>query len=878
MNVWKRLLGRQRLNRELDDEIRAHVRMATEDRIERGEKPADAERNAQREFGNRLLIAEVTRDMWGWTALLRQVQDLKYVFRQMGRSPGFTAVAILTLALGLGATTAMFSIVNGVLLEPLKFREPGRLYLARTLPPARSKLTGDFPVNARHFHEWRTHCRSCEQVSLIGFSDLTLIGTGEPQRLPAFRVSFNFFNTLGAHPALGRDFLPEEELPGHFAEVILTDGLWRSRFAGDPSIIGRTIQLNGESHAVVGVMPPDLHLPSGSQWGRFFGPAEAPLIFRPLGFNASQVSGNGSLNYTSVIRLKPGVRPEQAIAELNALQAELVRQFKLETKTTLIPLQDQVTRGARSALWLLLATVGAVLLIVCVNVGNLMLVRTTSRSREAGVRLALGASRAGLFGLVLKEALVLVAIGGGLGLFFAYAGLKMFVAAAPVGLPRLEEVGMDWRVLIFAGLVVAVSTIVCGLFPAWRLARIEPHESLKPGLTSTETGRKLRVREAMVSVEVALSTVLLIVGGLLMLSFFRLMRVEKGFDVTHVITQDVSFLSPKYARGFRRRFVEDLVAKLAQIPGVRYAAATNMLPLRGDDWTDGLRDPDHPDRPMENAAVANFYFTTPDYWKAMGIPLQRGRFLDASDSNLPRAVISARAAQYLWPNQNPIGKHVRGTGWPKPSLEVVGVVGEVRAGGLEREPPMMVYEHYWRMQPTGMSLVLRTQAHPTSIIAAMRAILSSADPEMAISQAKTMEQIVEATVADRKFQMYLAVAFAISALALASLGIYGVISFSVARRTPEMGIRIALGARGAQLVAMVVRQGMAPVVVGLAGGVIGALLVTRLIGSQLYGVAPNDPLTISAVAILLLAVAVCACWIPARRATRIDPLHALRFE
>jgi predicted permease len=875
--MWKRLLHWRRLDRDLDEEIRAHVRMAAQDRVEKGEKSAEAERNAQREFGNQLLVKEVTRDMWGWTALERLGQDLKYVFRQMGRSPGFTAVAILTLALGLGATTAMFSVVNGVLLQPLKYREPGRLYSARTIPPARAGLTQDYPVNARHFHEWRTQCRSCEEVSLIKFLDLNLTGAGEPVRLPALSVSFNFFRTLGVHPALGRDFLAGEEHT--MGQVILTDALWRARFASDPSIVGRDIQINGESTRVVGVMPPDLHLAKGEEWGPFFGPSETPLIFRTLGFDPSRESANGSLNYTSVIRLKLGVRPERAIAELNALLAEFVQQFKLETKTTLFPLQERVTGGARSALWLLLATVGAVLLIVCVNVGNLMLVRTTSRYREAGVRIALGATRAGLFGLVLKEALVLVTIGGGLGLLLAYAGIKVFVAAAPVGLPRLDEVQLDWRALIFAAMSIAVSTILCGLLPAWRLARTEPHESLKPGgPSSTETGRKLRLREIMVGVEVALSTILLIAGGLLMMSFFRLMRVDKGFEVTHVITQDVSFLNPKYARGVRRRFIAETVAKLSQIPGVRVAGATNQLPLRGEDWVDGLKDPDRLQGPEEDPAIANFRFVTPGYLQAMGIPLKQGRYLEETDRNRPIAVISERAARHLWPGQNPLGHHVRATGFPKTSLEVAGVVGEVRAGGLEKEPPMMVYEHYWRMQPIAMSFVLRTQADPATAIRAVRAILSSADPEMAISPARTMEQILDESVAARRFQMYLAVAFAVSALALASLGIYGVISFSVTRRTAEMGIRIALGARGGQLVAMIVRQGILPVLLGLAAGIACALSVSRLIASQLYGVAPNDPLTIAAVATVLLTVAFGACWIPARRATRIDPLQALRFE
>jgi predicted permease len=704
------------------------------------------------------------------------------------------------------------------------------------------------------------------------------VGAGEPVRLPALEVSFNFFRTLSVQPAIGRDFVAGEEGAGNAGEVILTDALWHSRFGGDRSIVGRSIQINGEPHLVIGIMPPDLHLPRGEEWGAFVGPLAQPLIFRPLLRQVAREGPEGNLNFSSVIRLKPGIGREQATDELNALLADFVREYKLQTRIGLTPMRQQVIRKDRGPLLLLLGAVGAVLLIVCVNIGNLMLVRTAGRYREAGVRLALGASRLRLFALVLMEALVLVTAGGAAGLGLAHVGLKLFVAQAPVAIPRLDEVQMDWRVLAFAASSIAFSTIVCGLVPAWRLARIEPQQSLKAGGgNATEGGRKVWIREIMVGFEVALSTVLLIAGGLLMVSFFRVMRVDKGFEVAHVITQDVSFLSPKYAHGVRRGFLEETVQKLAGIPGVQAVGAGSRLPLLGEEWVSGLRDPDTPQRPAEDNAIANFRFVTPDYFKAMGIPLRRGRFLEEADRDRPSAVISERAARFLWGNQNPIGKHVRGAGLAKPPLEVVGIVSEVR-GKLEDAPPMMVYEHFWRMQPIAMSFVLRTQADPVSVARAIRSVLSSADPEMAISPARTMEQILEQSMAARKFEMCLAAAFALSALLLASLGIYGVIGFTVARRTPEMGIRIALGASGAQLVGMVVRQGMIPVAAGLAAGLACALFVSRLIASQLYGVAPNDPLSIAGVATLLLAVALCACWIPARRVTRIDPLTALRFE
>jgi putative ABC transport system permease protein len=849
-------------NDEIAEEIEAHLRMAAQD----GADP--------RELGNALLIRETTRDVWGWARLEKFGRDLRYALRQIRRAPGFAAVAIATLSLGLGATTAMFSIVNGVLLEPLRFRDPGRLYLARYVAP-NSGLKGDYPVNARHFHEWRSRCQSCEQVSLMHPMDITLTGVGEPRKLLGLEVSFNFFRTLGVQPALGRDFLPEEE--NNSARVILSNTLWRTAFASDPGVVGRGVQLNGEAYTVIGVMPADLHLPRGDQWGTASGPSVDPLIFRSLLADPSRAQPRGSFNYTSVIRLKPGIQASRAQDELRSLVLEFLRvSNSAEIRPVLFPLRDKVTAGARSALWLLLGAVGAVLLIVCVNVGNLMLARTASRHREAGVRMALGASRAELFRLVLSEALMLVAAGGALGLLVAWIGLRAFAAAAPVDLPRIDEIGVDWRVLGFATGAILLSTILCGVFPAWRLSRADPQASLKgSGGTSLTLSYGL---SHLVIAEVALGTVLLVTAGLLTLSFFRLMRADKGFETAHVVTQDISFLNPKYAAGGRNRFVLLIVDKLRQIPGVRAVGLTSTLPLRGEDWTDRLIDPAEPARDASKLEpLADYRFVTPDYWTAMGVPLKQGRFFRESEKDAPVAIVSERAAQFLWPGRGPIGRHVIGTGYNKPPLEVIGVVADVRAS-VEQEPPMTVYEPYNLVSPIGISIVVRTLGDSAPVIRSMRAALRAADPDMALAPIKTMDQIVGESVASRRFETTLAAAFALAALALASLGVYGVISFVVARRTPEIGIRIALGARTPQLATMVLRQGMRPVWIGLAAGLGCAWLAGRYIASQLYGVSPHDPVAISAVALLLLAVAAAACWIPARRAMRIDPQRALRFE
>lgn len=828
-------------------------------------------------MGNLARIKEEVREAWGWATLERFGQDLKYALRQMRRSPGFSIVAVLTLALGLGASTAMFSIVNGVLLKAMPYHDPDRLFVARTMPPPEAKLDRDFPVNWMWFERWQKYCGSCDGMSLEQFADLTLVGAGDPVKLPALSVSLDYFRTLGVRPMIGQDFSPQNPAD-HFGVVMITDALWRGRFNADPAILDRRIQLNGEPHRIIGVLPPDFHPLRPEDFGSFTGPSIAPMLYRPIEPFLFPRRPVGNLNYGAVIRLKPGVSREQAVSELNALLGDIYSQYQLPTRVILIPLQAQVTRNARSALWLLLGSVGVVLLIVCVNVGNLMLVRTSGRHREAGVRMALGAGRGRLFALVLEEALVLVAIGGVLGLALTAAGLKAFLAAAPP-LPRTTEVLIDWRVMAFAGAAILVSTILCGLLPAWRLSKTEPMESLRAAsAASTETGGRIRLREVLVAAEVALSTVLLIVGGLLTISFFRVLHVDTGFDAAHVVTQDVSFLNPKYAKGARRPFVAETVAQLARIPGAEVAAATNHLPLLGEDWVSDLADPDQPPRPLEKEALANFRFVTPGYFQAMGIPLKQGRYLDESDQGKDHAVISERAAQFLWPDQNAIGRRVVGVGNESPKLEVVGVVGDVRGAAMERPFTMMVYEHYWRMQPIGVSFIVRTRADAGSTAAAMRAILARADPELALPRARTMEQLVGESVAARKFQTYLAAAFAVAALLLASLGIYGAISFSVTRRTPEIGIRIALGAGRGELLGMVLRQGMVPVVAGLAVGLAAAVSISRLIANQLYGVLPRDPATIAGVAAVLVAVGMCACWIPARRATRTDPLIALRFE
>jgi putative ABC transport system permease protein len=861
---------------EIDEEIRSHLRLAIADRMARGESPADAERHARRELGNELLVRERMADTWSVAALERGLQNVRYAGRQMRRRPGFAAIAVLTLGLGLGAVTGAFAIVNSVLLEPLRYHDPGRLYSVVNLPPPGTP-NRYWLINGRHFHEWRARCRSCADIAMADNTSFHLAGGEGTERLPGLRVSHNFFRTLGVRPALGRDFRPDEELPGAARVLILSHGTWRDRFGAESAVLGRSVIVNGEPYVVVGVMPEDFRLPLGSQWGPSFGPPDVqPAMFRPLGEDFSQARPAGNNNYQAVLRLAPGVEAGQAVAELNTLIADFVRQYRIQPKPTLLPLGDTVTRDARPGLLLLFGIAATTLLIVCVNIGNLILLRTASREREVGIRLALGSSQRQLFGLVIAEAMVLVAAGAVVAVVVAYGALEAFRVWAPRDVPRLAEVRVGIDAWLFGVSAAVAATLMSGLLPAWRMTRTDLQQALKTRTLSHGAGgsrSRTRLGALMVGTEVALSTVLLIVGGLFTASFIRVLSVPKGVDIEHVVTQDVSTSIAGYTGADRVRFANEAIQRLATIPGVVAAGVTNQVPLRGETWICQLRDAGPPEQ--SPIALANFRFVSAGYWDASGIPVVRGRPFAEADRERPVAVLSERAARALWPNVDPIGKRVGGCNTS--SLEVVGVVGDVRAD-LEKDAPIIVYEPHWTMPIARPYFVVRTRVAPESVAGEMRSILRDLNPAFAIGPAETMREIVDRSVTGRRFQMHLVAGFAAFALLLASLGIYGVISFSVARRTPELGIRLALGARPAALGAMVLRQGLAPVVGGIAVGLIGALAAGRAVSSELFGVAPSDPWIMTGVAVALIVVGVCACGLPVRRAMRIDPLSSLRFE
>jgi putative ABC transport system permease protein len=804
--------------------------------------------------------------------------DLRAALRALLREPGFAAVSVSMLALGLGAVTAIFSLVNTVLLKPLSYRDPERLMVIREVLPAVAHMYPSLPVNARHFVEWRKDCRAFESMAVVEPSAFNVTGDGEPERIDGAQVSPNLFRVLGARPAIGRDFRDSEEQAGSDAVVIITDALWRRRFHDDPSALGRTILVNRRPHTIIGILPADFRFPDRSVYGLGQSISPRTEIFRPRVFAKDELEELvGRFNLGVIARLRAGASRQQAVAELEAVQARMEEMAgeRVHERALVIPVMDVVVGKARRGLLVLMGAIAGVLLIVCVNLANLLLARGERRSREAAIRLALGAGRAQLLRHAFAETVVIAVAGGVLAIGVAAAGTRVLTHYAPPDIPRLDEVHVDGRVLAFAAALAAASALLFGLIPAWRVTGADPQIVLRTGGRSATSGRTaMRLRAALVAGEVGLSTLLLILGGLLMNSFIRLMTSEKGFRAPTVLAVDIGLSGDRYKDdGAREGFYRRVFQNLDSQPGVQASAIVSALPLEGETWIDNASptaamDPKH-------AIPTNVRFVSFEYFRTMGIPLRAGRTFNESDRKRQAAIISQKLAAAFWPNQDPIGRRfTRGNDmW----FEVVGVAGDVRADA-DKPPVAMMYRPYWDWMPYRTILVSRAVGEPHSIAGAMRAAIRKADPDVPVPRMRTMSEVLDEGVATRRFQMMLAVAFASVALLVAGLGVFAVVSYSVARRTSEIGIRSALGARASDVYRMVLASGMAPVLAGLAAAIGGAVVFGRILGSLLYEVGPRDPLTIACVASAVAAVAVAAGLIPARRAAHVDPLTALRCE
>ena len=805
--------------------------------------------------------------------------DIRYAFRTLLRERGFASMAVLSLAVGIGANTAIFSVVNGVLLRPLPYRDPERLYTIREVVPKLTHLYPTLPVNFSHYYAWSKHWSAVESIALIEPSGPNLTGVGEPEMLNGARVSASIFRMLSVSPRLGRGFLDEEDPEGHSQVAVISDSLWKRRFSGDPSIVGRKIMLDGRPHLVVGVLPPGFQFPGQTDLWIRPGLGAKTEVFQPLGYSKDDLEEiNGDYNWAAIARLRPGVSEQKALAELNVIQAEISKRIpeKMDLHAEMSSLQEDIVGQSRRGLLVLLGAVGAVLLILCVNLANLSLARAAGHARESAIRTALGACRAQLIRQTLTESLVLALAGGILGIVLAACGVRLLVGAAPLDLPRLGEVSLDRRVLGFALLISLVTGVAFGILPALRAAGAHPQEALKSGsYTTTEGRRGVRLRGVLVAVEAALGAVLLITAGLLIGSFVRLTHVDKGFDIQRVLAVRVAMPSTKYTeKAQQAAFFDRLLEKTRPLPGVLSAGLVSALPLQGETWLD-LVAAEGDQRPLFERPMVNVRFVSPDYFKTLRIPFREGRPFDDSQRNRKVVIVSQGTARRLWPGQSPLGRRMLHN---ETLEEVVGVTADIRSTSLDKDPVLIIYVPYWQRPRLSAALLVRTTMDPRGIAAGVREAIHQVDADVPVPKMQTLEEVMANSVAQRRFQMMLVMLFAAAALALAGFGIYGVVSYSVARRRTEMGIRMALGAGTAGLQRMVLWQGIRPVVAGLAAGIAGALAAGRILSSLLFQVSARDPLIIGGVALVLLAVSVVAALAPARRATRVDPMIALRFE
>ena len=788
-------------------------------------------------------------------------------------------MAILSLAIGIGANTAIFSLVNGVLLRPLAYPEPQRLISIWISTPVFLN-SQPLPLNIAQVVEWRKRTDAFTGIGAYRNTTMSLLGDGRPELISGAQVSANFFDVLGVKPRMGRSFTDEEDRNGQHQVVMLSDSLWRRRFGSDPSAIGRKINLGGTPYTIVGVLPPDFEFPKQpSDIGkRLNGPME---MFRTLAYQPDDlVPHGGDLNFAGVARLRPGVSIERARTELTAAEHAMDVTWggdKWQITPIVLPLQQKMTGDVRESLVVIMGAVGAVLLVLCVNLANLSLSRAAGRARESAIRTALGANRWQLARHSLSETAVLAALGGGLGVLLAFLGLERLLAVAPVDIPRLREVSIDARVLLFALAISLLTALLFGLLPALRSAGSRaPYETLKSTSYANAGGPSgLRLRNLLVTFEVGLCASLLVTAGLFLTSFVRLTTIPRGFDVERVLAVDVALPGAKYGKPEDlNRFYEDIINRTRALPGVQSAAISSYLPLQGESWIDDVKT-ENDARPEEQNPHANLRFISPGYFETLHIPLREGRDFELSDRTRMTAIISESLARKLWPNADPIGRKLMDMNRPQ---EVIGVVADARTTSLDEKPVDMLYIPMWQRPQNSSSILVRTVMDPKAIAASLRSTVWSVDRDVPVPQERTLEQLMSQSVAIRRFQMTLVLLFAIAALALAAFGTYGVVSYAVARRRAEIGIRMALGAGQARVLRQVLRQGMTPVFAGLAAGAIAAWGIGTYVASLLFQVSPHDPVAFAIAASVLAAVSGLACWIPARRAAGVNPLDAIRYE
>jgi predicted permease len=872
-------LARKQLEENLDEELRTHLEMLAEENVRQEIPPEEARYAALRSFGGVEQVREACREKRGLPMIDVLAQDLRFGLRQLRRSPGFAMVAALTLALGIGANTAIFSVVNSVLLRPLPYPDAGRLadVYQRT-------EGGNYNVfSGPNYFAWKDHAQAFQQLAVWTSGSYNLADDNRPEHVTGGPVTANIFPLIGVNPILGRTFLPQEDLPGGAKVVVLSYGFWQRHYGGAPDVVGKNLKLNGDGYTVVGVMPQGFQVPTSvaELW--------LPLQLSPADPNST---ARGLHWLFGLARLKSGTSLAQTEAQLNSLAPRMKQEYPNTDAgygLLLTPLIDDVVGTVRPVLQILLASVGLVLLIACVNVANLLLARATGRYREIALRATLGASRARVIRQLMTESGVLAVLGSACGLLLAFGAVHLLASLAPAGsIPRIETISVDTRALVFTLVVTTVTGFAFGAAPALQASKCDLNEALKESGRSSDTSRgRRRVRSALVVSEVAVALMLLIGAGLMIRSFWRVRDEKLGFNPQGVLSFKISLPAAKYSSEQRIAFRRSLVENVAALPGVKSVALTRNLPLSGIDPSLFFTIPGRPPVAAGKEPIARARFVSPNYFHTMSIPIRRGRdFTQADGPAAPGAVIiSETMARQFWPNEDPIGKQIK-PGYPgNPVLcTVAGVAGDVRHFLTVEEPPVAYYS-YSQIPPSfgplleGMvTLVVRTSGDPSALTSSVREQIHALEPDAPVFGIETMEAMVRAASASNRFQMLLFGIFAAIGVLLAAVGIYGVISYSVSQRTHEIGIRVALGAERGQVLSLVVRQGMVLTGLGVALGLAGAFGLSRFLATLLYNVKPTDPATFAVVSLVLAAVALLASFIPARRATKVDPIVALRYE
>ncbi|OLE55141.1 MAG: hypothetical protein AUG51_04680 [Acidobacteria bacterium 13_1_20CM_3_53_8] len=876
-----RFLRRSQTANDLDEELRSHVRHRADDLERSGLDRLEAERQARIEFGNHERFKEECREELGGNFIDGLMQDARFSFRTLRRSPGFFVVAVLTLALGIGATVAAFSVVNVVLLRPFAFSNPERLlwiYAQRIDAPRTS-------FSLPEYCDYRDGNTSFEGLGAIGSYNANLSDSGDPERVQGVRISANAFGILGLRPFIGRTLIDADDRNGAPPVAMISYGLWARRYANNPDIVGRSVNLNGEPRQIVGVLPRNFALPN----------LDTDVVVPLQPESDPRRNARNSVSFLRFVgRLKSSVTPEQAHAELDSIRQNLRRQFPEaytgKTGVTVVPLTEEIVTNVRTVLLTIFCAAAAVLLISCTNLAGISLSRAAARQRELAVRTALGATRSQLVRLLLVESFILAVIGGSLGLFLEIWGQGALLRLVPADLPRIESFSIDWKVFAFASGATLVATIACGLAPAWLLSRSDLRAALVSGGRGSAGGNlQSRLRTWLVAGQIALALVLLANAALLFRSFTRLSSEEPGFDSSNVLTVRLSLPQATYTdRAALVQYYEQLRSRLAALPGVQSVGLVSILPLAPKSTsTIPFTRPDRPPAKREDTPSANYRVVSADYFRAMSIPLLSGRyFTEEDDGDRPlSAIISAVLAAKYFPDRSPVGERLMldDTDAEPRQVEIVGVVGPVKQTNLETPAKSDIYLPLRQVPRDGLSWlrfstywVLKTST--PAIEQSVRAEIRGVDPDVAVGAVRPMDKVMAAALASRRFSLLLVGSFAGAALFLAAAGLYAVISYGIQQRTREIGVRLALGATHRSILAMIFREGSFLLGLGTTAGLLIALALAKLVASQMYGVSERDPFTLALVSLLLATISLLACWLAARRALNVDPIVALRAD